>query len=135
VLESNIIKDHGKGIARIILDVPLDKSADLLNQVRSAGTVRGIDASRDPQAPTGPLAHGQIFVEFRTAEAIVADQTGPWASVRQGLSTSITGLLWSLEWVVVGLCLIGPWLLVGWVGWKVRGKFRNPKPDIRMNAE
>jgi hypothetical protein len=116
VLEATVARDHGKGLARVALDLPLDESGQVLQQVRSAGTVRGIDASRDSQAPTGPLAHAQILVEFTTTEAIVADQTGPWASVRQGLSTSIRGLLWSLQWVVVGLCLIGPWAVIGWIG-------------------
>jgi hypothetical protein len=129
VLEATVNRDNGKGLARVALDLPLDKSAEILQQIRNEGTVRGIDASRDPQAPAGPLAHAQILVEFTTTEAIVADQTGPWASVRQGLSTSIRGLLWSLQWVVVGLCLIGPWAVVGWVIWKLRGKFRNPKPE------
>jgi hypothetical protein len=115
VTESTVTRDHGKGLARIILDLPLDKSSDVLRQVRDEGTVRGIDASRDPQAPAGALAHAQIFVEFTTGEAIVADETGPWASIRQGLSTSISGLLWSLQWVIVGLCLIGPWAGIGWI--------------------
>jgi hypothetical protein len=124
VLKSNVFKDQGKDTAAVLLDFPLDKYPDLLQQIRSQGTVRGIDASRDPQAPTGPMAHAQIYVEFRTADAIVADQTGPWASVRQGLSTSINGLLWSLRWVVVGLCLIGPWAAILWIGWKVRNRMR-----------
>jgi hypothetical protein len=119
VLQASVSKDNGKGLARIILDLPLDKSADVLQQLRGQGTVRGIDASRDPQAPAGSLAHAQIFVEFQTTEAIVADQTGPWASIRQGLSTSIRGLLWSLQWVVVGVCLIAPWAVIAWIGWKV----------------
>ena len=127
VLDASIVKENGKDRARVILDFPLAKSGDVLQSVRGEGTVRGIDASRDQTAPTGPLAHAQIFVEFRTGEAIVSVQTGPWASVRQGLSTSINGLLWSLQWVVVGLCLIGPWAGIGWIGWKLRGKIRRTK--------
>jgi hypothetical protein len=78
------------------------------------GTIRDIDASRDAQAPSGPLAHAQIFAEFVTTDALVDDQSGPWARIRQGLGTSVNGLLWSLQWVVVGLCLIGPWAIIGW---------------------
>jgi len=130
VLEASVTKDHGKGLARVILDLPLDKAGEVLQQVRGEGTVRGIDASRDPQAPAGALAHAQIFVEFTTGEAIVADQTGPWASVRQGLSTSITGLLWSLQWVIVGVCLIVPWVGIGWVGWKVWKRRRPLKSGV-----
>ena len=120
VLEATITKDHGKGTARIVLDLPLEKAGDLLQQTRAQGTVRGIDSSRDPQAPSGSMAHGQLFIEFDTPDAIVADQTSPWASIRQGLSTSVTGLLWSLQWVIVGLCLIGPWAAIAWIGWKIK---------------
>jgi hypothetical protein len=122
VLEATVSKDHGKGTARIVLDLPLEKTGDILQQTRGQGTVRGIDSSRDPQAPSGPMAHGQLFIEFDTPDAIVADQTSPWASVRQGLSTSVTGLLWSLQWVIVGLCLIGPWAGIGWIAWKVKAR-------------
>ena len=126
VLEATVTKDHGKGTARIVLDLPLDKAGEVLQQIRGQGTVRGIDSSRDPQAPTGAMAHGQLFVDFDTPDTIVADQTGPWASVRQGLSTSVTGLLWSLQWVIVGLCLIGPWLGVGWIIWKIKSRMAKP---------
>jgi hypothetical protein len=119
VLVSKLSKDQGQGVAWVGIDFPLSKSAEVLAQVRREGTVRGIDASRDAQAPSGPMAHAVIEVEFRTTEAIIADQTGPWASVRQGLATSIHGLLLSLQWIVVGLCLIGPWAGIGWIGWKV----------------
>ena len=136
VLEASTSRDHGKGIARIVLDVPLDKAGELLRSIQGEGTVRGIDDASDPQAPSGSLAHAHIYVEFRTADTLVADQTGPWASVRQGLATSVNGLLWSLQWVVVGLCLIGPWAVVGWVGmkfWKRRKPVRavNSKYEIR----
>ena len=129
VLKSTVFKDQGKDTSAVLLDFPLDKYSELLQQVRNQGTVRGIDASRDPQAPTGSMAHAQIYVEFRTGDTIVADQTGPWASVRSGLSTSINGLLWSLRWVVVGLCLIGPWAVIVWIGWKLKSRMRATKPD------
>ncbi len=127
VVEANINRDQGKGIARVILDFPLAKSGEVLQAVRSQGTVRGIDASRDQAAPAGPMAHGQIYVEFRTADAIVADNSGPWASIREGLSTSISGLLWSLKLLVMGLCFLGPWVGLGWIGWKLSARFRKAK--------
>ncbi len=131
VLESTINRDHGKGIARLVLDVPLEKAGEALQQLREAGTVRGIDSTRDPQAPTGQFAHAIIGVEFATGDAIVADQTGPWAAIRQGLSTSINGLLWSLQWIVVGLCLLGPWVLLTWGGLKLlRRRSRRATPAI-----
>ena len=130
VLEANIVKDRGKGAARLTFDFPLGKAGEMLQCVRNEGTVRSIDSSRDAQAPAGPLAHAQIYVEFRTADAIVADQTSPWASVRQGLTTSIEGLLLSLKWVVVGLCLIGPWAVLLWIGWKLWQRRRRAQATV-----
>jgi hypothetical protein len=119
VTGSQMADDHGKGVARVSLDVPLTSGPDLVRQLRSMGTVRGIDSNRNPQAAAGTLAHAVVQVEFVTADAIVADTGGPWASVKHGLATSVTGLMWSLQWIVVGLCLIVPWAVIAWVGWKL----------------
>ncbi len=120
VLDATVNKDQGKGSARVVIDVPLERSAETLRQLRGLGTVRGIDASRDTQAPNGPLAHAQIDIDFVTTDTLVTENTGPWSSIRQGLGTSINALLWSLKWIVVGLCLLGPFLLAGWLINKLR---------------
>jgi hypothetical protein len=129
MIDATVTNDHGKGIARVAIDVPLDKSQEALRQIRSLGILRGIDASRDTQAPTGPLAHAQIFVEFATGDALVTDDTGPWASVHHGLSTSINALLWSLQWVVVGICLIGPFATIAWIISRVWRSFTRSRAD------
>ena len=56
---------------------------------------------------------------------------GLFSSVRQALSTSAAGLLWSLELVIIGLCFVVPWVLVIWGGWKIvrRGRSRTPVPQ------
>jgi hypothetical protein len=105
----------GPATAKVTLDVPLARAADVVRDLRGLGTVRGVDAGRDPNAPAGPLAHAHVEVTLATADALVADASGPWANVRHGLSVGLTGLLWSLQLIVVGLCLLVPWAVVGYV--------------------
>ena len=54
----------------------------------------------------GKLARARIDVTFANAEAIVTPSKGLFSSVRQALSTSAAGLLWSLELVIIGLCFV-----------------------------
>ena len=106
----------GPATAKVVVDVPLARAADVVGQLRQLGTVRGVDAARDAAAPAGPLAHARIEVDLATADALVADRSGPAASVRHGLSVGLAGLLWSLQYIVVGLCLLGPWVAIAFVG-------------------
>jgi len=47
--------------------------------------------------------------------AIMAGEGGLWDTIKSGLRTSGTGLLYALQFVIIGLCLIGPFLLGLWV--------------------
>jgi hypothetical protein len=116
----------GPATAKVVLDVPLARSADVTRDLRQLGTVRGVDAARDAAAPAGPLAHARIEIDFATADALVADQSGPWASFRQGLSTGLRGLLLSLQWIVVGLSLLVPWAIVAYVARRAWQRWRRP---------
>ena len=104
----------GPATAKVVLDVPLARAVDVVRDLRQLGTARGVDAARDATAPAGPLAHARVEVDLATADAIVADRGGPWANVRHGLSVGLAGLLWSLQLIVVGVCLLGPWALVAY---------------------
>ncbi len=116
VVDSNVATDRtGRQMGRIALDVPLAKAGEVLGELKSAGTIRSIESSRDAKAPDGALAHAHLEITFGTSDAIVGSDTGVSATVRDGLATSVVGLLRSVQWVVVGLCLIGPWVVVAWV--------------------
>jgi hypothetical protein len=58
------------------------------------------------------------------------------ATVRDALRTSVTGLLWSLQLIVVGLLLVAPWALVLYVGWRLirRGRARRQPPPATAVA-
>ncbi len=120
IVESNLSKARaGRTIGHLVLEVPLERAGQLTEHVRKLGTVRVFDTSRNEQAPEGKLAKARIEITLGNAEAIVAPGQGVWASVRQALATSATGLLWSLQVVIIGLCFVLPWVAVLWGGWKL----------------
>jgi hypothetical protein len=69
--------------------------------------------------PAGKLAKARIDLTLGTADTLVEPGKGLWATLRNGLATSVTGLLWSLQIIVVGLCFVLPWALVIAVVWKL----------------
>lgn len=119
MLDSNISQQSGGvTVARLAFDVPLDKLDSLIDSAKHEGTLRSAESSHDAQVPEGALSRGRVDLIFSTGETIVPPSGGFWQSIREGLSTSVKGLLWSLQLIVIGLCLIGPWVLLIWGGWK-----------------
>jgi hypothetical protein len=119
VVVSTLAKDRdGRGSAKVAVDVPLDKSAELVRRARELGVVRAVDASKDLQVPPGNLARARIDVTFANADTLVAPERGIFASVRRGLSTSVEGLMMSLQFIIVGLCFVLPWALVLYAAWR-----------------
>jgi len=100
--------------ARLLYVVPLSAAPGLVEQVKKMGTVRAQDTRREPRAPDGKLAVAQIAVELESTESIVARDSGVWPQVRNGLSTSLKVLLFSLSWIIFGALVVLPWALVGY---------------------
>ena len=111
-------ESSGKMSAQLVFDVPLAAVAGLAEQFKSAGTVRMQQSVRDPQAPEGKYATGRLEVTLSSADKIVADDAGVWPQVKRGLSYSASVLLTSLTWVVFGLCVVLPWALIGFGGYR-----------------
>src|SRR5439155_15512149 len=86
---------------------------------KSAGTVRVSQSVRDPQASDGRFATARLEVALTNAEGIVGEDAGVWKQVRRGLSYSASVLLTSVTWVVFGLCVVLPWALIGYGGYRV----------------
>ncbi|HTL27956.1 MAG TPA: DUF4349 domain-containing protein [Tepidisphaeraceae bacterium] len=131
VADSGAAKDAaGVSTARARIEVPLGKSASLIDTLRQQGKVREIQTSKNMQAPDGPLARATIDLTLTSGRQIVGADSGLWATIRNGLATSVSGLLWSLQLIIIGLCLVAPWVLLIWVGWKLvrRRKQTTPTP-------
>jgi hypothetical protein len=109
----------GQVTARLVYEVPLTAAGGLVDRFKAAGKVHVHQSSRNPQAPEGRYATARLEVTVVSADPIVADDEGLWPQVRKGLSTSATFLLWSVSWVVFGLCVVLPWAVVGYVTYRV----------------
>jgi hypothetical protein len=110
---------NGKETAKLIYDVPLAAASGLAEQFKRVGTVRMQQSVRDPQAPEGKYATARIDVTLTSADKIVADNAGVWPPVKRGLAYSASALLTSLTWVVFGLCVVLPWAVIGYGGYRV----------------
>jgi hypothetical protein len=127
---------NGQTVAKVVLDVPAGKLAELITKARDAGTVLSLQRDQSPGAPEGPFARARLSATIATADPIVGNQ-GVGGSIRSGLTTSVEWLLKSVTWIVVGLCLVLPWLVVLWIGWKVARRRKaaqdgatNPPPAV-----
>ena len=109
---------NGKETARVIYSVPLASAGSLAEQFKKAGTVRVQQSIRDPQAPEGQYATARIDVTLTSADQIVGANEGVWPPVKRGLAYSASVLLTSLTWVVFGLCVVLPWAVIGYGGYR-----------------
>jgi hypothetical protein len=125
VIDSTLSKEaDGRSTAHIVVDVPLAQSAVVVDRVKHEGDVRVVQSTDNSQAPQGKLARSQLDITIASPEAIVSGDRGLWGSIRAGLSTSVAGLLYSLQLIIVGLCCVGPWVAVIWAGWSVMKRRR-----------
>lgn len=120
VIQSNLSQERGgQTIGKLVVDVPLAKSVEIITRAKSMGSVRIVQSTKDAQVPDGALARARIDLTFGNTAAIVSPDQGVWASIRRGLATSMTGLMWSLQLIIIGLCFVGPWVLMIVLGWKL----------------
>ncbi len=119
-------QQNGRIAAHAVIDVPLTSAPAILDSLRNLGTVRVVESSKNPQVPEGPLARARFDVTLGNAAPIVSPEDGVGARLHQGLQTSLNGLTFSLMLIVIGVCLVGPFALVIWGGWKFlrRGKLK-----------
>lgn len=120
----------GQSTAKLVFEVPLAASVGLVERFKSAGTVRLSQSVRDPQANEGKLATARIIVTLTNAEAIVPEGDGLWSKVRKGLSISASVLLVSVTCVIVGLCVVLPWAVIGLGGYRVVRRFVRSAPAL-----
>ncbi|MDQ3441459.1 MAG: hypothetical protein M3478_14040, partial [Planctomycetota bacterium] len=96
---------------------------------KAQGAVRMVQSTKDAQLVDGALARARVDLTFATSDTLVAPNQGLWATIRRGLATSFTGLMWSLQLIIIGLCFVGPWVLILVLGWKIlRRKKTTPAP-------
>jgi hypothetical protein len=119
----------GRVTGKLTYDVPLSAAPGLVARFKDAGAVRVHDSTRQPQSDEGKLALARLDVTLSNAELIVPHDDGLWPQVRKGLSYSVAVLSLSVTWLIFGLCVVLPWAVVGYGGYRlVRRLFRAPTP-------
>lgn len=124
IITSNLTNADGdRSSATITADVSMPKLDALL--AATGPNAKTTDLREDPQTPAGPLARARVTFIIASEPPLLSDHQGIWGSIRSGFATSAGGLLWSLEILTIGLCLIAPWAAVvsgGW--WLIRKRRR-----------
>ena len=72
----------------------------------------------------GALAVGRLRVTVSNSEQIVPNDRGFWYQTKKGLSTSFVAASWSLNFIIIGLCVLLPWALLAWGGVKIYRRVR-----------
>jgi hypothetical protein len=126
VVESNLAKERdGSTRGTLSFEVPVDKAQGLIDQAKKEGTIRAAQSNKNLQVPSGALAKARIELSLVTPDTIVEPGTGPLASIRNALSTSVRALLWSLQVVVIGLCTVLPFAVILWGAWRLVKRRKN----------
>ena len=96
-----------------MVEVPLSKGSDFIDQVRDAGTIQTIERTEDQTVPAADFAQAKLDITLNATSAIVGPQAGLWAGLKGGLGASMRGLAYSFELIVIGICLALPWGILG----------------------
>src|SRR5579883_228790 len=126
-IEANISREsNGRVTGKLIYDVPMAEVHELLDALKSAGTVRVQKSAKHEEVPDSPLAVARVDVTLSNKELIVPSDEGFGPNVRRGLSDSFAVLSWSLRILILGLCVILPWALVIWAVHRLIVRLRRP---------
>ncbi len=115
---------NGRVIGKVVVDVPLAKAMEMVTKTRDLGRVQIRRDAKSEQVPDGRLARARLDVTLANADLIVGNDRTLASTIRGGLGTSVQGLLWSVRLIVIGLCLILPWVLLLWLGWRLLARGR-----------
>lgn len=129
VVESTLSREPtGEVVAKVVADVPLGRSMEMVRKTRDQGRVRLRRDARDESVPQGSLARARVDVTLANEDLIVESGQGLVARIREGLRTSMTGLLWSVQLIVIGLFLVAPWALIVYFAWRLIRRRRRTAP-------
>jgi hypothetical protein len=124
-VEANVSRERaGRVTGKLIYDVPMAKVYELIEQLKSSGTVRVQQSAKHPEIPDSSLAIARLDVTLSNTELIVPTDKGLATSVRSGLADSFTLLAWSLRFLIFGLCVLLPWALVVWAIYRLVVRMR-----------
>lgn len=115
----------GKAVVIQLFDVPFSAKELITDQIKAIGKVRGQKIAQNLQAPEGKLATAHINVRLTNVTPIVPSDEGLWPQVRRSLGYAFTLLSVSLMFLIVGVSVLLPWALLGWLGFRLVRRIRN----------
>jgi hypothetical protein len=129
-VESHVARERtGRMTAKLTYDVPLAAAPGLVDKFSGAGIVRVQQFSKNQQVPESDLAIARLDVTLSNAPLIVPSDEGFGPELRKGLATSVKVLSLSLSWLVFGLLVILPWVLVVYAIYRLVVRLRGkPSP-------
>jgi hypothetical protein len=130
-VESHVARERtGRMTAKLTFDVPLAAAPGLVDKFSGAGIVRVQQFSKNPQVPESDLAIARLDVTLSNAPLIVPSDEGFGTELRKGLATSVKVLSLSLSWLVFGLLVILPWVVVVYAIYRLAVRLRGkPSPS------
>jgi hypothetical protein len=112
-VESHVARERtGRTTAKLIFNVPLSAASSLVEKFKKEGTVRVEQFTKNPQVPESELAVARLDVTLSNSPLIVPSDEGIGPVLRGALSTSMKALFLSLSFLVIGLLVVLPWVLV-----------------------
>ena len=114
-----VSQGDGQTTATVVIEAPLDRIGALIDKVDAQGSRKSRRTSIDAHAPEGRLARARLSVTYATPAALAGTDEGMWAGIRRGLAVSVKGLSFSLSLIIMGLCLVVPWVLAAWIARRV----------------
>ena len=128
VVDSTLSREtSGRVTAQVVADVPLAKALEMVRRTRDQGRVLFRRDAREESVPQGSLARARVDVTLANEELIVESGQGLWSRIREGLRTSVAGLLWSVQLIVIGLFLVAPWALILYFAWRLIRRRRSDR--------
>jgi hypothetical protein len=114
----------GRITTHAYFDVPLASGGGLFEKFKASGIVRVQDLKTSASAPDGKFALGRLDVTVSNPAPLVGQDEGVWGQIRKGLGTSLAALALSLRFLIVGVLVVLPWLLLlAAFAWLVRWVF------------
>jgi hypothetical protein len=137
ILNGSINRSTDRIQATLSCQVEADKFRALVEGLKAIGKVKSANVDERQESsgidPKSTLAApvrkdpGTIVLTIINPGAIVSEEHGVGATLKDTLKGSIAGLLWSLEMLIVGLLSIAPWVIAMVIIWLIVKRFKQKK--------
>jgi len=132
ILEGSLTGRTEGATATVAAQIDADKFAALVEKFKSLGKVKTATVKQDEPgggADRAPLIRerGEIALTIATPPRLLPEEQGVMKTIRDTFANSIAGVLWSVEKLIVGIALAGPWIVLAgliWIFWKRRRRAR-----------